>query len=163
MFIFEFSISKLWKWKSGKKVKWKSSLTISLFNLHLPDKHGGKKCQKWRWGWKDLEEWIWFLNSPYSPYVNYHENLREKIDPFFKTFLTNRGKNEIVNEKIWENEFDLWILHIKVRLYGNFHENLWKKNFDQFFRTLLTNRGKNEIEDEKYEKMNSILNSLYQN
>ena len=51
----------------------------------------------------------------------------------------------------------------KVRLYGNFHENLWKKNFDQFFRTLLTNRGKNEIEDEKYEKINSILNSLYQN
>ena len=112
---------------------------------------------KWGWGWKDLEEWIWFLNSPYSPYVNFHENLRKKTDPFFKTFLTNRGKNEIVNEKIWENEFDLWILHIKVRLYGNFHENLWKKNFDQFFRTLLTNRGKNEIEDEKYEKMNLIF------
>ena len=80
-----------------------------------------------------------------------------KIDPFFKTFLTNRGKNEIINEKIWENEFDLWILHIKVRLYSNFYENLWKKNFDQFFRTLLTNPGKNEIEDEKYEKMNSIF------
>ena len=40
-------------------------------------------------------------------YDNFHENPRKKIDPFFKTFQTNRGKNKNVNEKIWENEFDL--------------------------------------------------------
>ena len=31
-------------------------------------------------------------------------------------------KNE--DEKIWENEFNLWILLIKIKLFGNFHENL---------------------------------------
>ena len=29
------------------------------------------------------------------------------FDPFLQTFLTNRGEKEDVNEKIWENEFDL--------------------------------------------------------
>ena len=29
--------------------------------------------------------------------------------PFFKTFLTNQGKNEDEVKKIWENEFDFWI------------------------------------------------------
>ena len=47
--------------------------------------------------------------------------------------MTNRGKNEDVNEKIWENEFDLWILHIKIRLYGTFHKNLRKKVFFEIF------------------------------
>ena len=28
------------------------------------------------------------------------------FDPFFKTFLTNRGKNENADEKIWKNHFD---------------------------------------------------------
>ena len=50
---------------------------------------------------------------------------------------------------IWENKLDLSILHIKIRLYRNFHENLWKKIFDSFFRTILTSRGKYEDEDEK--------------
>ena len=47
-----------------------------------------------------------------------------------------------------ENEFDFWILHIKIRLYKNFHENL-RKIFDSFFKPFLTNQGKNEDEDEK--------------
>ena len=35
---------------------------------------------------------------------NFHGNLRrKKFDTFFKTFFTNRGKNEDVNEKFWEN------------------------------------------------------------
>ena len=33
--------------------------------------------------------------------------MKKKFDPFFKTFLTNRGNTEDVNEKKWENEFDL--------------------------------------------------------
>ena len=48
--IFEFSISKLGHtdifmkiWKKKKKMKWKSSLTISLFNFdYLPDEDGKK-------------------------------------------------------------------------------------------------------------------------
>ena len=70
-------------------MKWKSSLTISLFNLHyLPDKDGEK----------------------------------------------NDAKNEDEDEKIWKNDFDFWIFHIKIRLYDNFHENLRKK-MDPFFKT----------------------------
>ena len=37
------------------------------------------------------------------------------------------AKNEGKDEKNWENEFDFWILHIKIRLYINFHENLGPK------------------------------------
>ena len=36
------------------------------------------------------------------------------FDPFFKTFLTNRGKNEDKLEKKWENVFDFLILLIKI-------------------------------------------------
>ena len=72
---------------------------------------------------------------------------KKLFDSFFKQFLTNQGKNK--DEKNWENEFDFWIIHVKVRLYGNFHENLVKKIFDTFFREFLTNQGKNEDEDDK--------------
>ena len=41
-------------------------------------------------------------------YDNFYENWRrKKIDLLFMTVLTNQSKNEDVNEKIWENEFDL--------------------------------------------------------
>ena len=40
--------------------------------------------------------------------------------------MTNQGKNEDEEEQNWENEFDPWTFHIKIRLYGNFHENLGK-------------------------------------
>ena len=62
--------------------------------------------------------------------------------------MTYPGKNEDEHEKVWENEFNFLIIHIKIRLHGNFHENLLKKKFNPFFRTFLTNRGKNEDEDE---------------
>ena len=42
---------------------------------------------------------------------------------FFRTFLTNRGKNENEDEKAVKNEFDFSILRIEIRLCGNFHEN----------------------------------------
>ena len=38
-------------------------------------------------------------------YGNFHENLSEKkFNIFCRTFLTNQGKNEDENEKMWENE-----------------------------------------------------------
>ena len=36
------------------------------------------------------------------------------FDTFFKTFFTNRGKNGDDDEKIWQNVFSFWILHIKL-------------------------------------------------
>ena len=62
--------------------------------------------------------------------------------------MTNRGKDDDEDEKIWENESTFWIFHIKIRLCGNFHENP-KKIFDPSFKTFLTNWGKNEDEEEK--------------
>ena len=53
--------------------------------------------------------------------------LAKFFDPFCKTFLTNRDKNEDEDKKISKNEFDFSILDIKTRLYKNFHENLRKQ------------------------------------
>ena len=64
-------------------MKWKSSLTISIFKFdYLPDEDG------------------------------------KRVD----------AKNKDEDEKIWKNEIDFWIVHIKIRLYGNFDVNLWTKN-----------------------------------
>ena len=38
------------------------------------------------------------------------------------------------DEKIRKNEFNFSIFHIKIRLYGNFYENLRRKNLIQFLR-----------------------------
>ena len=59
--------------------------------------------------------------------------LGKKFWPIFRAFLTSRGKNKNECEKIWENEFDFWILHIKIRLYGTFHKNLRKNIFFEIF------------------------------
>ena len=136
----------------NKKRRWKSSLTISLFNFNWWEKVDARKEDEDEKDWKNEFD-IWLLHIKFRLYGNFHENLRKKIDPFFKTFLTNQGKNEGPNEKNWENEFDLWILHIKITFYGNFH--------DPFFRTFLTNCGKNEDEDENMEKKVRFLNSRY--
>ena len=63
--ILEFSISK-WKF-SWKSEVWKSSLTISLFNFNYLPNEGVKKvdAKNEDEDEKKLEEWIWFLNSPY--------------------------------------------------------------------------------------------------
>ena len=39
------------------------------------------------------------------------------------------GKNEDEKEKVWKNESDFWILHIKIKLCGKFNKNLRKKAF----------------------------------
>ena len=60
-------------------------------------------------------------------YGNFHEKLwKNFLTHFVSQFLTNQGKNEDEEEQNWENEFDPWTFHIKIRLYGNFHENLGK-------------------------------------
>ena len=114
-----------------KKRRWKSSLAISLFNFNWWEKVDATKEDDYEKDWKNEFD-FWLLHIKIRLYGNFHENLRKKIDPFFKIFLTNQGKNEGVNEKNWENEFDLWILHIRIRFYGNFHENLWKKRPTHF-------------------------------
>ena len=55
-------------------MKWKSSWTISLFNFltislfdYLPDEDGKKVYSKNEdEDEKNLEEWTWFLSSPYE-------------------------------------------------------------------------------------------------
>ena len=59
-------------------------------------------------------------------------------------------KNKNEDEKISKNEVEFWILHVKIRLRDNFHENLRRKQFDPFFKTFLTNRGKNEDVNENF-------------
>ena len=59
-------------------------------------------------------------------------------------------KNKNEDEKISKNEVEFWILHVKIRLRDNFHENLRRKQFDPFFKTFLTNRGKNENVNENF-------------
>ena len=58
----------------------------------------------------------------------YWKSEKKKFDPFFKTFLTNRGKNEDENENKWEHEFNFGICHIKIRSCASFCESL-RKNF----------------------------------
>ena len=62
------------------------------------------------------------------------------FDPFFKTFLTNWGKNEDEEEKNWKNEIKFCILHIKIGFCGNFHENPRKKFLNHFFFFLINTR-----------------------
>ena len=59
-------------------------------------------------------------------------------------------KNKNEDENISKNEVEFWILHVKIRLRDNFHENLRRKQFDPFFKTFLTNRGKNEDVNENF-------------
>ena len=53
---------------------------------------------------------------------------------FFDNFQNNQGKNENEDEKKWKNKPDFLILHIKIKLSGNFHENLRQKVLTHFLR-----------------------------
>ena len=83
--------------------------------------------------------------------------LQKKFDPFFKTLLTKRDKNEDANKNIWENEFDLWILPIKIRLYGTFMKICGKKSLTHFLGHLWLIGAKIKIKMKKYRKMSSIF------
>ena len=57
------------------------------------------------------------FNRKITVYGNFHENLRKNfLTHFVNHNLTNRGKNEDEDEKIWKNEFDFRILHTKISL-----------------------------------------------
>ena len=91
-------------------------------------------------------------------YDNFQVNLRKKnFDPFCRTFLTNRGKNEDEDDKIWKNEFDFGILHIKIRLWCNFHEFLKKKKLTHFLRHFWLIEAKMKVRVKKFWKMSSIF------
>ena len=80
---------------------------------------------------KNIGKWVRVFNSPYQNWVIWQfrcKSVNKKFSPIFGTFLTNRGKNENEDEKMWENEFDKWILHIKIRLNGTCHKK-YQKNF----------------------------------
>ena len=79
------------------------------------------------------------------------------FESFFKLFLTNWGKNEDEGEKIWENKFDFWILHIKIRLYGNFDVNLLTRSFDPFLGHFSLIEAKIKVKMKEYGKMSSIF------
>ena len=49
------------------------------------------------------------FNSPYQNQVIWQfsrTSEKKEFGPFFKTFLTNQGKNENEDEKNWKNEFN---------------------------------------------------------
>ena len=66
-------------------------------------------------------------------------------------------KNEDDGEKIGENEFSFWILHIKIRLYDNFHENQWEKCFRPYCRTFWLIEAKMKMKMTKYGKLSPIF------
>ena len=111
-----------------------SSSTISLFNFdYFPDEDGKKVNAKNEdedeKNWKnEFDFWNPYIKIRlFSNHGDFHENLRKRCCPIFKTFLTNQGKNEVGNENVSGNKFNLWIFHIKIRLYENCHENLRNK------------------------------------
>ena len=91
--------------------------------------------------WQTLRKWIWSLNSPYQNFViwKFSWKFEKKISLIIWLFNFDYlpdgdeekvdAKNENEDEKYWKNELDFWIFHIKIRFYGNCHENLRKKNW----------------------------------
>ena len=75
--------------------------------------------------------------------------------------MTTPGKNGNEDEKLWKNDFDVWILDIKIRLCRKSWENFFDPSFKGFFTLLkyifLTNWGKNEDKDEKFGKISPIF------
>ena len=83
-------------------------------------------------------------------YGNFHEKLRRhSLTHFVSHFLINWGKNENEDKKKWKYKFDIWILHIKIRLHDNFAENL-KKKYWLIFWYILTNWSKNGDVNKKF-------------
>ena len=80
---------------------------------------------------------IWLFNFHYLP-----DEDDKKVD----------AKNEDEDEKTWKNEFDFWILHIKVKFYANFHENLRKKFLTNFVGHFWLIEAKMKMKIKKIEK-----------
>ena len=111
-------------WKSEKKI----------FDLFL-------KTFLTNWGKNEDEKgkkWFQFLNYIHIRTKLYMwqflwKSYKKFFDPSCKIFLLNWGKNEDEDQKFWKNEFDFWIFHMKISLYGIFHKNLRKKSFFKIF------------------------------
>ena len=71
--------------------------------------------------------------------------------------MTNWDKNENEKEKIWKKEINFWILHIRIRLCGNFHENIWEKNLTHFLRHFWLIEAKMKMKMKKIGKISSIF------
>ena len=56
---------------------------------------------------------------------------------------------------MWKNEFDFWIFHIKIRLYGSFHKNLRKKGFFEIFTC------KGHTRTEVLKRLMSIISAIF--
>ena len=99
---------------------------------------------------KNKGKWVRFLNSPYQNQLMWQfsqKPVKKNLTHFLRHFWLIKGKKD-EDEKIWDNDFKLWILHIKIKLCDSFYENL-RKNFWWFCKTFLTNWGNNEDENEK--------------
>ena len=87
----------------------------------------------------------WLFIWKNTIYGNFQKNPRKIILTLFGShFLTNWDKNEDEDEKIWENEFDIWILCVKITLYKTFHENLRNKAFFEIFTRTEVSKGLKE-------------------
>ena len=151
--IFQFSISKLGYKDIFMKICEKKVLTHFLGHFWLVEANMKMKMKKL----KKMSLILEFAISKVG-YVPVFMKVWEKnFWPIFKTFLTNQGKTEDENEKIWKNELNFLILHIKIRLYGNFYENMLKKVLTHFFRHFWLIEGKIKIKMKKYGKMSSIF------
>ena len=58
---------------------------------------------------------------------------------------------------MWKNESHFLILHIKIRLQGNFHENLRKKFLTDFFNHFWLIEAKMKIKMKEFGKINSVF------
>ena len=83
--------------------------------------------------------------------------MENSFDPFSRTFLPNWGKNEGEDDNIWENEFDFWIIHIKIKLYGNFHESQLKNVFTHILGHFWLIEAKMKMKVKKYGEIFSIF------
>ena len=71
--------------------------------------------------------------------------------------MTNQGKNENEDEKNWKNEFNFLILDIRIRLYGNFHENRRKTFLTLFLLYFWQIEAKMTMKIKKNGKISSIF------
>ena len=75
-------------------------------------------------GYMDIFMKIW--KSPFTISLFNFDYLSDEDGEKFN------AKNEDEDEKIWKNKFHFWIFYIKIRFYGNFHENLRRKDLTLF-------------------------------
>ena len=123
--IFEFSISKLGFMAIFMKICGKKIWTHFVGHFWLSKAKMKVKMKKYREMSSNFESsWSRLVYA-----VVFKKISEKKIWPILKTLLTNQGKNENADEKIWKNKFNFWILNIKIRLCSRFHENLRQRSW----------------------------------